>query len=86
MSEVIVLREIYKDDDLTEFLTSNSTELWFFEDDHLMTRHVSTKKYKDYSILKTAFAIELFEQIENIVTVINHLANLIEERETVITN
>ena len=51
-----------------------------------MTRYISTKEYKDYSILKTAFAIELFEQINNTVTVIDHLANLLEERETVTAN
>lgn len=86
MSEVTLLREIYKDDDLTEFLANNSMELWFFEDDHLMTRHVSAKEYKDYSILKTAFAIELSGQINNTVKVIDHLAKLIEEREGVLVN
>ena len=61
-------------------------ELWFFEDKYLMTKRITTKEYKDYSILKTAFAIELFEQINNTVAIRNHLMGMLEEREGVLSN
>lgn len=61
-------------------------ELWFFEDDYMMARRITEKEYNDYSILKTAFAIELFEQISNTVTIRNHLTSLIEKRERVLAN
>ncbi len=86
MSKVIKLREIYKEDDIMEFLTTNEMELWFYEDEHLLTKRITTKEYKDYSILKTAFAIELFEQINNTTTIRNHLTNLLEKRERVLAN
>ena len=86
LSDVIKLKGVSKEDDIAEFLTDNSLELLFHEDQHLMVRSLSTKEYKDYSILKTAFAIELFEQITNRVTVLDHLAKLVEEREAVIAN
>ena len=86
MSKVIKLREIYKEDDITEFLTTSDMELWFFEDDYMMARRITEKEYNDYSILKTAFAIELFEQISNTVTIRNHLTSLLEEREKVMAN
>ncbi len=86
MSQIIKLKEIYKDDDITEFLTTSEMELWFFEDEYMMTKRVTQKEYKDYSILKTSFAIELFEQINNTVTIRNHLTSLLEEREKVMAN
>jgi len=60
MSKVIKLRDVYKEDDIMEFLTTNKMELWFYEDDHLLSKRVTSKEYKDYSLIKTAFAIELF--------------------------
>jgi len=86
MSQIIKLKEIYKEDDITEFLTTSNMELWFFEDDYMMARRITEKEYNDYSILKTAFAIELFEQISNTVTIRNHLTSLIEKRERVLAN
>ena len=86
MSELIKLREIYKDDTITELLTTSDMELWFFEDKYLMAKRITTKEYKDYSILQTAFAIELFEQINNTVAIRNHFMGMLEEREGVLTN
>lgn len=87
MSQKIKLKNIYKEDeDLTEFLKNNEMGLWFFEDEHLMTKRITQKKYKDYSILKTAFAIELFEQINNTITIRNHLTDLLKEREGILAN
>lgn len=86
MSKAIKLREIYREDSITEFLTTNDMEIWFYEDEYLMAKCITTKKYKDYSILKTAFAIDLFEQINNTVTIRNHLTDLLEEKESVLAN
>ena len=86
ISQVIKLKEIHKEDDITEFLTTNSMELWFLDDEHLLTKRISTKEYSDYSILNTAFAIELYEQINNTVTIKSLLNSLLEEREVVATN
>ena len=85
-SELIKLREIYKDDAVAELLTTSNMELWFFEDKYLMAKQVTTKEYKDYSILQTAFAIELFEQINNTVAIRNHLVSMLEERERALIN
>lgn len=86
LSKTIKLREIYKDDDITKFLTESELELLFYEDEHLMTNRVTPKGYNDYSILKTAFAIELYEQVNNTVTIRNHLTGLLKEREGVRIN
>ena len=57
MSKVIKLREIYREDTITEFLKTNGTELGFYEDEYLIAKSKLSKKYKDYSILQTAFTI-----------------------------
>lgn len=57
LSKVIKLREIYREDTITEFLKTNGTELGFYEDEYLIAKSKLSKKYKDYSILQTAFTI-----------------------------
>ena len=77
---------VCKEDNITELLTDNSFELLFLEDEFLMARSISTKEYKDYSILKTSFSINLFEKINNTVTIKNLLEDQLEEREAVAAN
>lgn len=61
-------------------------ELWLYENEHLLSKRITTKEYKDYTILKTAFAIELFEHVTNTVTIRNHLTDQLENREKVLAN
>jgi hypothetical protein len=86
ISEVIKLRGIYKEDSIAKLLADNSSELLFYEDQFLMTKNISRKEYKNYSILKTAFAMELYEQINDTAAIKNFLVDHLEERESVVAN
>jgi hypothetical protein len=86
LSQATKLREVYKADNIVEFLCDNEMMMHFHEDLHLLTAYGFEWDYKDYALLKSKLIIEIYTQLQNVSEIKQGLDVLLEEREDICTN
>ena len=86
LSQATKLREVYKTDNIVEFLSDNGMMMHFHEDLHLLTAYGFEWNYKDFALLKSKLIIEIYTQLQNVSEIKQGLGILLEEREGVLAN
>jgi hypothetical protein len=85
-SKATKLREVYKADNIVEFLNDNGMMMHFHEDLHLLTAYGFEWDYKNYALLKSKLIIEIYTQLQNISEIQKGLTIAIEDKERVGVN
>ncbi|MBI9060164.1 MAG: hypothetical protein JEZ01_20520 [Labilibaculum sp.] len=86
LSQATKLREVYKADNIIEFLNDNEMMMHFYEDLHLLTEYGFEWNYKDYALLKSKLIIEIYTQLQNISEIQKALTIAIEDKARVGVN
>ncbi len=83
LSDAIRLREIYRNDNIIEFLDSTNTTLKFYKDIHLLTLYSFEWNYKNYALLKSKLILEIFTQLQNASEIREGLVDGLKKMENV---
>lgn len=86
ISQATKLREIYKANNIAEFLNDNGMMMHFHEDLHLLTAYGFEWDYTDYSLLKSKLIIEIYTQLQNVSEIRQELESILEEKEIIGAN
>ena len=86
LSETMKLREVYRADNIINFLSDNKMLLHFYEEDHLLTAYSFEWDYKNYALLKSKLIIEIYTQLQNASEIRQALGELLEEGAVVGAN
>ena len=86
LSQATKLREVYKADNIVEFLNDNGMMMHFHEDLHLLTAYGFEWSYKDYTLLKSKLIIEIVTQLQNVSEIQKAIKIATEEMDKVRVN
>jgi hypothetical protein len=86
ISKTSKLKEIYKEDEITEYLKDAESSLWFLDDTRLVMSQVIEAHYSDYAILKSKMLLEAYINVQKARKLKDKLEKLLIEFEQVSVN
>ncbi len=86
ISKAAKLREIYKEDEIAEYLKEAESNLWFLDDTKLVMAQVIEVRYSDYAILKSKMLLEAYINVQNARKLKDKLEGLLAEQEQIMAN
>jgi hypothetical protein len=86
ISRKIKLKEVYKSEEVAEFIDEAETSLWFLDDTRLVMSGMIKAKYTDYAILKSKMLLEAYNNVQNARKLKDKLTVLLDELESASIN
>jgi hypothetical protein len=65
ISKAAKLKEIYKSDEIAEFIKEIESNFWFLDDSRLVMGYVSSSEYHEFAHLKSKLLLELYISVQN---------------------
>lgn len=85
-SKAAKLREIYRSEEVADYITEAGVALWFLDDKTLVTSHIIELNYSNYAILKSRLLLDAFINVQNARKLKNKLEGLLAEKERISVN
>ena len=85
-SKAAKLREIYRSEEVADYITEAGVDLWFLDDKTLVTSHTIELNYSNYAILKSRLLLDTFINVQNARKLKNKLEGLLAEKERISVN
>jgi hypothetical protein len=86
ISKTAKLKEVYKSDEVAEFIDEASTSLWFLDDTRLVISSIEKSRYSEFAILKSKLLIRIYANVINARKLKDMLEVLLVDLEQVSVN
>jgi hypothetical protein len=86
ISKTAKLLEIYKSDEIAEYLDEAKATLWFLDDSRLVMSCVSSSRYSAFALLKSNVLLDMYINVQNARMLKDKLEGLLVDLERVSVN
>lgn len=86
ISKAAKLKEVYKSEEVAEYIDEAGASLWFMDDSRLVMSCVERSKYDDYAVLKSKLLLGIYANVINARKLKDKLGHLLVESELISAN
>jgi hypothetical protein len=86
ISKTTKLKEVYRSEEITEYIAEAKSSLWFFDDSRLVMSYASSSRYSDFALLKSSVLLNMYINVQNARVLKDKLEALLAEQEQVSVN
>lgn len=86
ISKTTKLKEVYRSDEIAEYLDEVKASLWFLDDSRLVMSCIERSKYDEYAILKSKLLLGIYANVQNATLLKDKLGSLVADLEQISIN
>ena len=86
ISKTTKLKEVYRSDEIAEFIYEDKSSLWFLDDTRLVMSIIEKSTYSEFAILKSKLLIGIYANVINASKLKDKLGDLLTESEQITAN
>ena len=86
ISKTTKLKEVYRSEEIAEYLDEAKASLWFLDDSRLVMSYVSSSQYSDFALLKSSVLLDMYINVQNARLLKDKLGLLLAEKEQISVN
>lgn len=86
ISKTTKLKEVYRSNEIAEYLEGTKASLWFLDDSRLIMSSIERLKYGEYAILKSKLPLGIYANVMNVRKLKDKLEGLLVELEQISVN